>query len=114
MKKEKLILKKTKLLKGKTKIEECIKNLDIQLKELEENEEKNIFLKNAKENINEVKEIRQLLYLYDKYGKKAAYCNHKCKTCATNEICEFFNEWENGYSLEEGIEKLDEIIKKCE
>lgn len=112
--KEKLILKKAELLKEKIKIEEDMENLDTKLKELEENEEENIFLKNAKENINEVKEIRQLLYLYDKYGKKAAYCNHECKTCAVNEICEFFNEWENGYSLENGIEKLDEIIKKCE
>lgn len=112
--KEKLILKKAELLKEKIKIEEDMENLDAKLKELEENEEENIFLKNAKENIDEVKEIRQLLYLYDKYGKKSAYCNRKCKTCATNEICEFFNEWENGYSLESGIEKLDEIIKKCE
>lgn len=112
--KEKLILKKAELLKEKIKIEEDMENLDTKLKELEENEEENIFLKNAKENIDEVKEIRQLLYLYDKYEKKATYCNHECKTCATNEICEFFNEWENGYSLKKGIEKLDEIIKKCE
>lgn len=69
MKKEKLILEKTKLLKEKIKIEEYVKNLDIKLKELEKNEEKNIFLKNVKENIDEVKEIRQLLYLYDKYEK---------------------------------------------
>lgn len=114
MKKEKLILEKTKLLKEKIKIEEYVKNLDIKLKELEKNEEKNIFLKNVKENIDEVKEIRQLLYLYDKYEKKSTYCNHECKICATNEICEFFNEWENGYSLKEGIEKLDKIIEKCE
>lgn len=112
--KEKLILKKEELLKEKIKIEENMKNLDAKLKELEENEEENIFLKNAKENINEVKETRQLLYLYDKYMRKTICCNHKCKTCAFNEICKFFREWEDGYSLKSGIEKLDKIIKKCE